>query len=48
VWQRLAGDLKPSCLEKITKTVDFQDLAPVFDEFIAGRVKGRTVVRIGG
>jgi len=47
VWERLAGDLRPTCLEKITKTADFEDLPPVFDEFIAGRVKGRTVVRIG-
>ncbi len=48
VWERLAGDLKPTCLDKITKTVEFEDLPPVFDEFIAGRVKGRTVVRIRG
>ncbi|WBY01073.1 oxidoreductase [Ramlibacter tataouinensis] len=48
VWQRLATDLKPTCLARITRTVDFADLAPVFDDFIAGRAKGRTVVRIGG
>lgn len=48
VWERLATDLKPTGLEQITKTVEFADLAAVFDEFVAGRVKGRTVVRIAG
>lgn len=48
VWRRLAGDLKPACIPQITTTVDFADLAPVFADFIAARVKGRIVVRIGG
>jgi acrylyl-CoA reductase (NADPH) len=48
VWHRLATDLKPANLEDVTRTVDFADLDPVFHDFIAGRVKGRTVVRIGG
>jgi acrylyl-CoA reductase (NADPH) len=48
IWQRLANDLKPSCLAQVTKLVESTDLAPVFDDFIAGRGKGRTVVRIGG
>lgn len=48
VWQRLGADLKPTCMQQITRTVAFADLAPVFDDFIAGRTKGRTVVRIGG
>jgi alcohol dehydrogenase len=47
VWERLAGDLKPTVLESMTRTVDFADIPPVFDDFVAGRVKGRTVVRIG-
>lgn len=47
VWDRLGSDLKPTCLPLITKTVEFRDLPSVFDDFIAGRVKGRTVVRIG-
>lgn len=47
VWDRLGSELKPTCLPLITKTVDFADLASVFDDFIAGRVKGRIVVRIG-
>jgi acrylyl-CoA reductase (NADPH) len=47
VWQRLAGDLRPRKLREITRTVEFADLAGVFDDFVAGKVKGRTVVRIG-
>lgn len=48
VWERLATDLKPTRLETVCRTVDFADLAGTFNELIAGRVRGRTVVRIGG
>ncbi|HEY8049868.1 MAG TPA: oxidoreductase, partial [Ramlibacter sp.] len=48
VWARLAGDLKPAALASLTRTVPFADIAAVFDDFVAGRAKGRTVVRIGG
>ena len=47
VWQRLAGDLKPARLAAVTRTIDFDQLPTAFDDFIQGRVKGRTVVRIG-
>ena len=47
VWERLATDLKPRHLAAITRTIDFDDLPAAFDDFIHGRVKGRTVVRIG-
>jgi acrylyl-CoA reductase (NADPH) len=47
VWQRLATDLKPAGLQSMTRTVPFADLAAVFDDFMAGRARGRTVVRIG-
>ena len=47
VWDRLATDLKPRHLAAITRTIDFDDLPAAFDDFIHGRVKGRTVVRIG-
>lgn len=47
VWDRLAGDLKPTVLDSLARTVDFADIAPVFEDFLAGRVRGRTVVRIG-
>lgn len=47
VWERLAADLKPAAFAEFTRTVEFADLAPVFDDFLAGRIRGRTVVRIG-
>lgn len=47
VWDRLATDLKPAHLAAVTRTIDFDALPGAFDDFIAGRVKGRTVVRIG-
>lgn len=47
VWDRLATDLKPKHLAAVTRTIGFDELPGAFDDFIAGRVKGRTVVRIG-
>lgn len=47
VWDRLATDLKPRHLAAITRTIGFDELPGAFDDFIHGRVKGRTVVRIG-
>ena len=47
VWDRLATDLKPRHLAGITRTIAFEELPAAFDDFIHGRVKGRTVVRIG-
>jgi len=47
VWQRIATDLKPAALDRIcTKIVDFAELPAQFDDYIQGRVIGRTVVRI--
>ena len=45
-WQRLATDLKPRHLDALTRTVAFDDLPAVFDDFLKARVKGRTVVEI--
>lgn len=47
VWNRLATDLRPACLQQVTRVVAFDDLPTVLDDFVAGRLKGRTVVRIG-
>ena len=48
VWQRIATDLRPRHLERIvTRTIPFEDLPAAFPDYIAGRVTGRTVVRIG-
>ncbi len=47
VWTRLADDLKPRHLDRIcAKTVDFDSLPDQFDEYLKGRVTGRTVVKI--
>lgn len=48
VWERLARDLRPRHLAGMTRVIDFAELPQAFDAFIAGQVKGRTVVRIGG
>ena len=48
VWERLAGDLRPRHLEAVAgRTVDLESLPGVFDDYIAGRVTGRAVVRVG-
>lgn len=48
VWQRLADDLKPRHLERVSREIGLDELPGAFEDFIAGRVKGRTVVRIAG
>lgn len=48
VWERLAGDLRPRHLASMTRVIAFDDLPAAFDAYIAGQVRGRTVVRIGG
>jgi alcohol dehydrogenase len=47
VWDRLASDLRPKRLAQVTRTIDLATLPSVFDDYIQGKVKGRTVVRIG-
>ncbi len=47
VWDRLADDLHPRHLAEVTRTIAFSDLPAAFDDFIEGRIRGRTVVRIG-
>ena len=47
IWERLAGDLRPRHLERIaTREVTLTELPPCFNDFMAGSVTGRTVVRI--
>lgn len=48
VWQRLANDLRPRHLLEITRTIGFDDLPDVFDDFLKGRARGRVVVEIAG
>jgi NADPH2:quinone reductase len=47
VWKRLSTDLRPRHLDRIvTRTVAFDELPGAFDDFVKGRVMGRTVVKI--
>lgn len=47
IWQRLATDLKPPQLQQIAATsIPFDDLPKVFDKVLAGRHRGRIVVKI--
>lgn len=47
VWQRIATDLRPRHLDTIvTRRLTLDELPGAFDDFIAGRVVGRTVVSI--
>ncbi len=48
VWDRLATDLKPRHLTAMTRTIPFDELPGAFDDFVQGRAKGRTVVKVAG
>ena len=48
VWQRLASDMRPPHLSRMSRRIGFADLPAAFNEYIAGRGKGRDVVEIGG
>ncbi len=48
VWERIGGDLRPLHLDRIvTRTIPFERLPEVFNDYLQGAVMGRTVVRIG-
>jgi NADPH2:quinone reductase len=47
VWQRISTDLKPRHFGLlVTRTIGFDELPGAFPDYLAGRVTGRTVVRI--
>jgi NADPH2:quinone reductase len=47
VWQRIATDLAPTRLDRIcTRVVNLEELPAQFDDYLKGRVTGRTVVTI--
>ena len=49
VWARLATDLRPRHLDAIiTREVTLEELPGVFQDYVGGKVTGRTVVRISG
>jgi len=47
-WQRLARDLDRAKLAAITREVAFADLMEAGRDILAGKLRGRTIVRIGG
>ena len=48
VWARLASNMKPPHLQAMTRHVSFDQLAAAFDDYVAGRVRGRVVVDVAG
>ncbi len=47
LWERLAGGWRPRHLEKIAApTVDLDDLSGAFEQLLAGRARGRIVVKV--
>jgi acrylyl-CoA reductase (NADPH) len=48
VWDRIATDLRPRQLARIcARTIGLDGLLAAFPDYLAGRVQGRTLVRIG-
>jgi NADPH2:quinone reductase len=48
VWKRISTDLKPRHFDQlVTRTIGFDELPGAFPDYLAGRVTGRTIVRIG-
>ena len=47
IWHRLATDLKPDALDKMTTEVALDGLSDVIDSIIQGGVSGRTLVKLG-
>src|SRR5262245_16193295 len=47
VWRRLQTTMKPKHLKSIAQEVGLADLPQVFPQILAGKVRGRTVVKIG-
>jgi acrylyl-CoA reductase (NADPH) len=49
VWDRLGSDLRPPGLgDQITREISLDDVDPLLDEVLAGKARGRTVVRVRG
>ena len=46
IWHRLATDLKPDALDKMTTEVTLDGLSDVIDSIIQGGVSGRTLVKL--
>jgi acrylyl-CoA reductase (NADPH) len=47
-WERLATDLDPAKLAAMTTEIGLDDALPAAEALMAGKARGRTVVRIAG
>lgn len=48
IWKRLCADLQPAHLREMTRVIDLDELPSAFDAFLAGKSRGRVVVKING
>lgn len=48
IWRRLATDMKPPHLGAMARKVAFDELPGLFPAYLAGTVRGRAVVDVGG
>ena len=48
LWERIAGDLRPRALGQSVTEVTLEDLESALDGILAGRARGRWIVRVGG
>ena len=46
VWELLADEYRPPHLEEMASTAHFKQLPTIFEEYMAGKAKGRTVITI--
>lgn len=46
LWQRIATDLKPSSIERISNEVTLEELPKTLEDILAGKLTGRTVVAL--
>jgi acrylyl-CoA reductase (NADPH) len=46
IWHKLANEWRPTQLDKIAQTLDFEQLPEVFDNMLSGPTQGRIVIKI--
>jgi hypothetical protein len=46
VWEKLAGDWKPTHLESVVEETTLETLEPKFHAILKGQVKGRVLVKL--
>jgi acrylyl-CoA reductase (NADPH) len=45
-WQRLVSDLDLDLLDRLSFDVDFADLPKAAEDILAGKIRGRAVVKV--